>query len=155
MSLDNIDGTWTAIVFLLVGLVLIFIETLAPGFFIAVPGGALTFMGAIGLIAPNLMFHSRVSWALWPMAGIVSALINVYAYKRWAPAGHAPLTLSKDSLAGQDAVVLKPIDATLDGKVRIRGQEWSARTEGGLVIPPGAHVTVLRSEGVHVVVAPK
>ncbi|MHB8632473.1 MAG: NfeD family protein [Thermoplasmatota archaeon] len=147
-----LDAFWTAVGFLMVGLVLVFVEILIPGFFIAVPGGALAFMGAIGLMEPDLMFTSAWAWVLWPVAAAGSAGVNLWFYKRWAPAGHAPITLSIDSLPGHEALVTVAVQAEgLSGKVRIRGQEWSARSEQG-PIPAGAKVRVVRAEGVHVVV---
>lgn len=148
-----LDGTWTAIIFLILGLLLLLGEITVPGFFIAVPGGTLIFMGAIGLLWPSLMFDSPWSWALWPLAAVAATLVNLYAYKRWAPPGRHPITLGKDSLPGHEGVVTRDVEPGSGvGKVSIKGQTWSARA--AVAIPAGAQVRVLRVEGVHVVVEP-
>jgi len=148
-----VDAFWTAVTFLLLGIFLIVAEVWMPGNFIAVPGGALFFMGSIGLVAPNLMFNSAWSWFLWPFAAVVSTGVNLWFYKRWAPPGKAPITLGADSLPGEVGVVLKEIVPGTPGQVRIKGSTWSARTDGGL-IPVGAEARVVRVEGVFVVVEP-
>ncbi|MEK6985843.1 MAG: NfeD family protein [Candidatus Thermoplasmatota archaeon] len=156
MAFEISAGMWTAIAFLFVGLILILGEIFNPGFFIAVPGGTLAIMGIFGLIAPDFIF-SPAWWFVLPVVGIVATVGNLYIYKRWAPAGTAPITLSTDSLPGLEGQVAEPVDAgSLSGKVLIRGSTWSARTEPGQPpIPIGAAVTVVRSEGVHVVVRPR
>jgi inner membrane protein len=147
-------GEWTAIGFLMFGLVLIVFEIFFPGFFIAVPGGALFMGGALALAFPWLMFESAWAWLLWPVLLGIATYANVMLYKRWSPASDRPLTLTADSLPGETALVVTPIDTeTLTGKVRVKGQVWSARTEG-VAIPAGTTVRIVRSEGVHVVVEP-
>lgn len=147
-----LEPFWTAVTFLMLGLLMIVVEIVIPGHFIAPLGGALAFLGALGLALPSLMFHSAIAWVLWPVAAVGSGWVNINLYKRWAPASRAPITLGVDSLPGHEAVVTLTVHKdSLDGKVRIRGQEWSARTEGDS-IEPGRKVRVVRAEGVHVVV---
>ena len=59
-----------------------------------------------------------------------------------------------DRLIGGVAVVTVKIDNTApSGEVTVSGQVWTARSEGGEVIAPGEKVTVLRIEGVKLIVA--
>ena len=58
--LDSLDPLWTAITFLMLGVFLTFGEILIPGFFIAVPGGTLMFMGAIGIFFPGAAIVTRL-----------------------------------------------------------------------------------------------
>ena len=144
---------WTAITFLLLGLLLILVEVFNPGFFIAVPGGALTLGGALALAAPDLMFGPW-GWFLWPLCLGIATAVNVVVYRRWAPAGERPWTMSVDSLPGETGTVEREVVPDgITGKVRIKGTVWSARSDGQ-PIPAGAKVRVVRAEGVHVVVAP-
>jgi len=148
-------GEWTAIAFLLFGLVLLVLEVLQPGFFIAVPGGALLLGGALGLAFPGLMFGSAWAWLLWPILLGIATVVNIRLYKRWAPPGEKPLTLSRDSIAGELATVtVTLVPGRLSGKVLVKGQTWSARPDGPEPIPEGTRVRVLRSEGVHLIVEP-
>lgn len=144
---------WTAVAFLMLGILLIVAEVFMPGNFIAVPGGALFFMGSIGLFAPDLMFGSPVSWLLWPLAAIVSTAANVWFYRRWAPAGDAPLTMVGDSLPGAVGTVEKEVGTNVAGQVRIQGAMWSARSLAG-TLAAGTKVRVVRVEGVFAIVEP-
>ena len=63
---------------------------------------------------------------------------------------------NSDSLIGTDGVVTEEI-VNLDGKGRvfISGLSWSARSESGLAIQEGAVVTVIKIEGVTLIVKEK
>jgi membrane protein implicated in regulation of membrane protease activity len=61
--------------------------------------------------------------------------------------------MTADSLPGQVCTVtLDIVPGAYTGKVRIKGATWSARAE--VAIPSGAHVRVLRADGVRIVVEP-
>lgn len=145
----QLDGFWTPVIFLMVGLVLLLVEVLNPGFFIAVPGGTLVLMGTIGLLVPDSMF-GPLGWFLWPLAATVSIVANLFAYRKWAPADKAPITMGLDSLPGQTGVVEEAVSPGHVGLVRIRGAAWSARSDDALEV--GTKVRVRAVEGVHVVV---
>jgi membrane protein implicated in regulation of membrane protease activity len=148
------SASWTAIAFLMLGLFLVVAEIWMPGYFIAVPGGALAFMGAIGLAAPDLMFGSPWSWFLWPVAAVLSTTLNLLFYRKWAPAAASPLTLGADSLPGETGTVVHDVTPGPHGtgKVRIRGQTWSARAEAP--IAKGTPIRVVRVEGLYAIVEP-
>lgn len=144
--------TWLAITAILVGLVLVFLEVWNPGFFIAIPGTVLAVLGFVGLVAPHLLFGAA-GWVLVPGVALLATVGTLWAYKRWAPAGDAPITLTKDSLPGREGRVTKAIpggDAT--GHIRVSGTNWSARATEP--VPVGATVRVLEVDGIHAVVAP-
>jgi membrane-bound ClpP family serine protease len=54
--------------------------------------------------------------------------------------------------AGSDALVRTPL-APL-GVVYAAGEEWTARTDSGTAIDPGAHVRVVGQEGLTLIVEP-
>lgn len=59
-----------------------------------------------------------------------------------------------DALLGETAVVISPIDNTLGcGSVKIRGMQWSARSENGTKIEKDTIVTVKKVEGVKLIVS--
>ena len=61
-----------------------------------------------------------------------------------------------DQLMKEDALVIEDIDgAHQSGRVRLRDVEWIARTEDGSVIPAGDTVSILRIEGVKLIVSHK
>lgn len=58
-----------------------------------------------------------------------------------------------DALTGMTGYVTEAIcGEALPGKVKVGGEIWTAVSEGGVRIPEGVRVTVLRVEGVHLVV---
>lgn len=136
------------------GLFLIVIEIWVPGYFIAVPGGALFLGGALALGFPQLMFESAWAWFLWPLFLGIATVANLYFYKRWAPPGHAPLTMGTDSLPGEVGTVVHDVEPGQHGKgkVRIRGAVWSARSAAP--IAKGAQIRVVTVESVYVIVEP-
>jgi len=83
---------------------------------------------------------------------IAASIVTIWIYKKINPDTKSPTTVSRDSLVGMEGMVLvKVIPDSLSGKVRVAGQDWSARSEEG-IIPVGSKVRVIKSEGVHIVV---
>lgn len=61
-----------------------------------------------------------------------------------------------DRFLGMDAIVTEAIDnLSATGQVKVSGQVWSARSDTETPIPAGTTVTVLRIEGVKVIVQVK
>ncbi|MDN7025126.1 NfeD family protein [Methanoculleus sp. FWC-SCC1] len=148
-----IEGVALGWILIILGAVLLLIEVYQPGFFIAVPATVLIILGILLLLGVDIL--SSV-WGLivGVIAAIGTALITVWAYGRLTP-DRMPTTISRDSLAGREGMVVRTVDEeTLAGKVTIGSSEWSARSESG-TIPVGKRVIVLRSEGVHIVVEEK
>ncbi|MCD8050429.1 MAG: NfeD family protein [Clostridiales bacterium] len=61
-----------------------------------------------------------------------------------------------DRILGKTGIVTEAIDnLSSKGQVKVAGQVWSARSDGGAPISVGVHVTILRIEGVRVIVRPE
>ena len=72
-------------------------------------------------------------------------------YKRFIKTKLVPT--NSDRLIGDTAVVTETIDnLEAKGAVKVQGQVWSARSENGEVIPENTPVTVVRIEGVKLIV---
>ncbi len=80
------------------------------------------------------------------------ALVRPLARKYFTPKTTAT---NADALIGQEALVTEAID-NLSGKgqVKLRGTVWSARSEDDAPIESDAKVTILRIEGVKLIVRP-
>lgn len=81
---------------------------------------------------------------------------------RWSglwPGSTSPPRLrptNADRLLGAVAVVTQEIDnRSATGQVKVSGQIWTARSQGEDPIPVGTSVTVLRIEGVKLIVQAK
>lgn len=61
------------------------------------------------------------------------------------------LTTGHDALVGRHAVVLEGV-TQFGGRIRLADDDWTARTESGAEIAPGAQVIVTRIEGATAIV---
>lgn len=148
MAAEAISYGWLVI---LAGAALIGLEVFSPGFFLLVPGTVLIIIGFLLLLGIDI-FSSNIGILAGVGIAILAAAFTVFAYSRMTPAGQKPYTISMDSLVGREGIITKTADsATIDGKVIIEGQVWSARTEKE-PIPEGTKVKVIASKGVHIVV---
>jgi membrane protein implicated in regulation of membrane protease activity len=137
------------LVFIVVGVILLIVETASPGFFVAIPATVLMILGALGMLIDGFFL------SIWsPIVAVVVAvpafIITMYAYQRLAPP-EPPTTTVGHSLVGKRGIVREAIlPNTLKGKVRIEHQTWSAASDH--YIPVDTLVEVVQSKGVHVIV---
>lgn len=86
------------------------------------------------------------------VSAVTLALVRPLARKYFSPSRTAT---NADRLIGRNALVTEEIDdLTATGAVKIDGAEWTARSESSAPIPVGETVTILRIEGVKLIVAP-
>ncbi|UCH88679.1 MAG: NfeD family protein, partial [Thermoplasmata archaeon] len=142
-----------ALALIFIGVAFLIAEPFIPGFFIAIPGTVLLTIGAIGLIAEDLLF-TPISLGIGLVAGILMLVIAIKVYRVLSP-NRPPTTTVADSLIGKEGIVTVPTDPDhrTRGKVRIESQIWSAHAD--TVIPENTKVEVIASEGVHVKIIPK
>ena len=118
-------------------------EIFTPGLFIlgpvalaAVAAGIISLIGA-GAIAQVIVF----------IAGSVASLALIRPIAKAHLRVPAALRTGTAALTGAKAVVLQRVDAD-GGRVRIGGEEWSARAYmEGQVFEPGMRVEVVKIEG--------
>lgn len=139
----ELDIGWVMII---IGLGLLVVEASQPGFFVAVPGTTLIVLGTVTLLIPE--FAQEYAPAIIVVTALISSIITVTLYRKMAP-GQKPQTTSMDVLGGMEGTVIKTVRPdSIDGKVKIDNQIWSAT--GETVIDEGRKVIVINSEGVHV-----
>ena len=137
-----------AVIWLIVGLVLVAAEVLSGEFVLLMLGGGALVAGGVSLLGAS------------PVVGaVVFALASVLLLFAVRPALRRRLAKSVDqsvmhhkALVGTTAVVIARVDGN-GGRVKIGGDVWSARTSGQEVIEPGKTVTVLDITGATAVVA--
>jgi len=99
---------------------------------------------ALGLSLPLQVITFAVAAAL--LLAVARPVVLRYVRPR------VPLVATgTDGGIGQRAEVLEPVGPR-DGRVKLRGEVWSARTEAGGVLPAGADVEVVRIDGATAVV---
>jgi len=144
-----LGGFELGLAFLIIGFLMLLAEVSSPGYFILVPATVLMVLGAMGILAPEVL----LSWWSPLVVGITvipTTYVTIKMYQKLAPPV-PPETTVASSLVGQMGVVeVEVVPNSLKGKVRIDHDTWSA-TSGGL-IPAGRRVKVVASEGVHVTV---
>jgi membrane protein implicated in regulation of membrane protease activity len=114
---------------------------------LAVAAAAAAGIGAIGL---GIGFQV-VAFAI--TAGAMITLVRPVARRHLT--GHPGLRTGVAALIGREAVVLAPCDRDA-GRVRIGGEEWSARSyDPDLHIPAGTRVDVFAIEGATALVHPQ
>jgi membrane protein implicated in regulation of membrane protease activity len=130
----------------LLGVAEIMTTTLAFGL-LAVAAGAAAIVGAVGLGLP----FQIVAFAVAAGAGLGVVRPLAVRHMRQPPL----LRTGTSALVGRSAIVTEEV-TPLDGRVRIGGEVWSARSyDESQVIPEGSKVDVLAIEGATALVHPR
>jgi membrane protein implicated in regulation of membrane protease activity len=108
---------------------------------------------SLGALAASIAaFYSTLPWLPWVVFALVSVALFPFliplAKFLFTPKAHAS---NVDALIGEKALVLQPIEEKSSGRVKIRGEEWSARTETGS-FAKDEWVEIFKVEGTHVIV---
>jgi membrane protein implicated in regulation of membrane protease activity len=147
------DPGTIAIILMTVGLILLIIEALTPGFFAVIPGAVLVVIGLLGYFVEGYFDSPLYLIATVVVVTLVVSFVTIKGYQVLARP-EPPTTTVVDSLIGREGVVISDVKpGTLKGKVKIDSDSWSATSEE--LIRTGADVVVYAAEGVHVKVRPK
>lgn len=136
-----------ALGWLIAGLVLLILEVFIGSFF-------LMWIGAGALLTALAALLFTQAWVQWLVFAVVSAILLAVS-RPFVRSIHARVTVPSnvDSLIGQQAVVLQKIDDQANtGRVRIRSDEWRARSDS--VIEADSRVIVTGVEGTTLLVKP-
>jgi membrane-bound serine protease (ClpP class) len=144
---------------IVLGAVLVFLEAqvtshglLAIGAAVCVALGAAALYTEPGTpTAPDVAVALPVIAAVVITTGAFAALIAVAAYRtRHAP--QSPVLVGSLEIVGRDGKVTRSIDPV--GSVQAVGEVWTARSAGGIAIPRGSRVRVVRVDGLTLYVEP-
>jgi inner membrane protein len=136
------------VVVVIIGIVLLAFELVHPGALLFIPGSILLVAGFLYLFFPTYLLDSAYGPIAIVVTAVLATVIEIYYY-RWVAPTHNPLSTTSGGLVGEVGVVVAPIvPDTLKGKVRVRSEIWSAKA--AVPIPAGAHVRVVKGEGVAV-----
>ncbi|MEP7161469.1 MAG: NfeD family protein [Dermatophilaceae bacterium] len=144
------DNAWAA--WLGLALVLGVVEAATVDFiFLMLAGGALAGVAASALGAPFPV--QVITAAIASVAFLV--VVRPIAKRRLDDSTRSrSLLVGPQAYIGREAQVLHEV-TRIDGRVRIAGEDWSARlVDGALPVAVGDHVEVVAIEGATVVVAP-
>jgi membrane protein implicated in regulation of membrane protease activity len=136
----------------ILGIVLLGIEVVHPGVFLLIPAGVVIASGLLYLFLPYYLLDTIWGPAVVIVVAFVAAIATVPYYQRIAPI-HKPMSTTPDALEGEIGLVVAPVvPDSLSGKVRVRSEIWSARSDRN--IPVGTKVRIMGGEGVSVRVQP-
>lgn len=132
---------------LLVGLVVLILDVAHPGLFLLIPAAVMVAIGIMLMIAPNFFSQDPLVAALLLLAvGCGGAVVAIPVYQRIAPQ-HPPIASTIGTMTGLDATVTVATQpGTIKGKIRARGEVWSATSERP--IPEGSLVRIVGGEGI-------
>jgi membrane-bound serine protease (ClpP class) len=151
----NIGG----LLLIVLGLVLVFLETQVTSHgLLAVGAGICIALGAAALYtepgaptAPDVSVAFPVIAAVVATTAAIGILIAVVAYRsRHAP--QSQVLVGSLHVVGEAGKVAHPIDPI--GSVLAVGEEWTARSVDGRAIARGAHVRIVRQDGLTLYVEP-
>ena len=136
------------IVWIVAAVLLAIGEVLTPGLF---------FLGPVALAAAAAAVGALLGGAIVSLiVFLIAALLSLAVLRPIARRHIRMPALSRtgtDALVGRKAVVTRQVDS-VGGRVRIGGEEWSARAYlDGSVYPEGSTVDVIQIEGVTALVA--
>jgi Membrane protein implicated in regulation of membrane protease activity len=147
------DPATLAIILMIIGLIMLIIEALTPGFFAVIPGAILVIIGILGYFVdgyfddPLLMVATVIIVAFFVSIGTVK-LYQILAKPK------PPETTVTESMVGRTGIVTVKTDPnSIKGKVKVGSDIWSATSD--IVIEKGTEVFVYAGEGVHIKVKPK
>lgn len=150
-ALHVLSVNYGALALIALGLGLLIAEAFSPSFGLLGGGGVVAFLlGSLFLfdreelgygVARSLVLQAGLTFAL---ALLALSVLVLRAHRRPVRTGH-------EGLIGERGVALTAVERT--GHVRVHGEQWSARSETG-VITAGTPVEVRRVEGLCVTVRP-
>jgi membrane-bound ClpP family serine protease len=140
-------------VLLIVGIVVLIVDVAHPGLFLLVPAAVLVAVGVLLMAVPWLFQTNPVAAALILLAaGCGGGVAAIPIYQRIAPL-QSPIATTVDTLTNMKAAVTVAVSpGNMKGKVRVRGEIWSATSDAP--IPAGTEVIITGGEGVVLRVAP-
>ncbi|MEN6644824.1 MAG: NfeD family protein [Armatimonadia bacterium] len=136
-----------ALAWMIAGLVLLILEVFIGSFF-------LMWIGAGALLTALAALLFGQAWVQWLVFAVVSAILLAVS-RPLARSIHGRVTVPSnvDSLIGQQAVVLEVVDNQANtGRVRMRSDEWRARSDS--VIQVDSRVIITGVEGTTLLVKP-
>ncbi len=109
---------------------------------------------AIGALGASIAaFFSTAAWLPWVVFAVVSVALTPMliplARFLFTPKNHPS---NVDAIVGERALVMEEIHDKSAGVVKVKGETWSARSEGGETFAKDSWVKIVKVEGTHVFV---
>jgi len=138
-------------VWLVVGIALMALEVVTPGFVLFFFGGAAVLVG--GLLSLGIDIPVWLEFLLFSVLAVSLTLAFRGPLMRRMQARQG-LEPRVDRLEDETATPLATLDPGTTGQAELRGTVWKARNEGPAVLPAGRPCRVVRVDGLTLVLAP-
>jgi membrane protein implicated in regulation of membrane protease activity len=137
-----------AVIWLILGLVLVAAEVLSGEFVLLMLGGGALAAGVVSLVVGGpIVLTVIVGGAVFAVASVLLLFAVRPALRRRLDRGIDHAVMHHKALVGATAVVVSRVDGH-GGRVKIEGDLWSARSsDGHEVIEEGKRVTVMSISG--------
>jgi membrane-bound serine protease (ClpP class) len=162
VGLGQLPTDWGGAALIIVAVVMFLIDLKIPGHALSVGGVAAFAIGSLLLFTPFWAVSPEKTapylspWVILTMTVGVGAFFILGAAAGLA-AQSRPVAVGRETLVGKVGVVRRALNP--EGIVHVEGEEWSARPasrfDGHTVIPVGAQVRVVSSEGLLLRVVPE
>lgn len=149
-ALHLLPVNFAGVALILLGIGLMLAEAFAPSFGALGVGGIIAFvLGSIFLIdtdAPGFELHMPVIIGVTAASGFMFIFVFALALKAW----RRPVVSGREAIVGAEAVAIE--DFAAEGRVRLKGESWKARSSAPL--RQGERVKVTHIDGLTVSVEP-
>ena len=167
LAFGNLPVNWVAVGLILLAMALFYLEAQAPGI------GVFGVAGAVGFLVGTFLLFGNVSLtpqipdlpeapnfriSLWLIGGMCALLfgsmaltIRAVRQARRTPSYYDYSSGNPDNLVGTLGTVTSELSPM--GSVRVAGEQWSAVSDSGAVVPAGERVMILDVEGLTLRVA--
>ena len=134
---------WSILGFILIGIEILTLGGLGNFYFLFFGVAALM---VSGLTWSGLIAAAWLQWLLFGLLGIISLLVMKKPLQGKGSATGKDED-DVDSMLGEIAKVLEPLESQAMGKVELRGSTWTARNAGRHVLEKGSSAKIVRVDG--------
>ena len=152
MEVFSIDAS---LFWFLLGVALLVLEALTPGFFLMFFGLGAWVTGALVYFLP---LPQSGQWLIFLAVSVAALLVfrrkvKLFFEGRLAKNDNMDDPIVRDQYIGRDVLILKDISPDQPGLAELNGTNWQARSAGGASIAAGARARVTALEGLTLIVA--
>lgn len=138
-------------VWLVVGIVLMALEVVTPGFVLLFFGGAAVILG--GILSLGIEIPVWAEFLVFSVLAVVLTVSFRGPLMRRLQARHRPPP-RVDRLEDEVATPLSDLEPGASGQAELRGTVWKARNDGPVPLPKGHPCRVVLVDGLTLVLAP-
>jgi len=138
------------LIWLLIAVIMFILEIFTPGFFAACLGIAAAINSIIILIIPGISYILQI--IIFSILSILSFILIRPFVMKYLYKNDKDKKTNADSLIGKKGKIIKSINPSEYGALKIYGDEFIALSEDGTPIEAGTEVEIVKLDGIKVIV---